>query len=196
MTRLRVPVIALVVTLAATAHGTEPSMTVDYALTTIDSVPTSLQLDVVFTDHADALANLAMIAADPGTDTGIRLRAIDALTNYCGSPCVDGDMAHLALTGLITTNADVVSGPGIVLLRGAIEAVGPQRVATDLAILVPLLDHGSRDIRAATAHALRDLCNTQAINPLRIRYGNESIDQVRLAITDALNVLGQPSSCP
>ncbi len=81
------------------------------------------------------------------------------------------------------------------MLRGAIQALGPQRVQTDLALLVPLLDHPSRDVRAATAHALRDLCNTQAINPLRVRYNSEATDQVRLAIEEAEIVLQQTAPC-
>jgi methyl coenzyme M reductase gamma subunit len=166
---------------------------VQNALTPIDSVPTKTELDAVFSDQA--LSNLSTIAADPTADTGIRLRAIHALTKYCTSPCNSTDTAHQTLTDFITANAGATSGATIVMLRGAIEAVGPQRVSGDLALLVPLLDHASRDIRAATAHALRDLCNTNAITPLRQRNENEPTEQVKQAITDALRVLGQPQPC-
>lgn len=193
----RVPFVLAVIGFVATADGsTQLPLQVQNALTTIDSVPTQLQLDTVFTDHAQALTNLTSISQDTGTDPGIRLRAIHALTKYCAtSPCVDADPAHQALTGLIGTISVETSGSAIIMLRGAIEAVGPQRVGSDVALLVPLLDHPSRDVRAATAHALRDLCNTQAINPLRVRYQHESTDQVRLAISEALRILGQPSPC-
>ncbi len=194
--KLRLPLALVIISVVARADATLP-IPIQNALTTIDTVPTSGQLDTLFADQdQDALTGLTTIAQDPGTDTGVRLRAINALTSYCAtSPCVDGDIAHQTLISVISANAEAQSGSGVVLLRGAIEAVGPQRVGTDLALLVPLLDHPSRDIRAATAHALRDLCNTQAINPLRVRYSNETTDQVRLAISEALRILGQPSPC-
>ena len=78
------------------------------------------------------------------------------------------------------------------ILRGAIEALGPLRVDTDLVLLEPFLLSLSRDIRAAAAHAMRDLCNSQAITPLRQQQEHEDTEQVRLAITDALRVLAQP----
>jgi len=81
------------------------------------------------------------------------------------------------------------------VLRAAIEALGPQRVGNDLALLVGQLASPSRDIRAAVAHSLRDLCNTQAIGPLRQQQQAESSDQVKQAITEALRVLGQGSPC-
>jgi HEAT repeat protein len=81
------------------------------------------------------------------------------------------------------------------LLRAAVEALGIARTGNpdDVPRLVPYLDHPSRDIRAATARALRDMCNTGAIVPLRTRYQNEQVDQVRLAISTALRDLGQCS---
>jgi HEAT repeat protein len=62
-------------------------------------------------------------------------------------------------------------------------------------LLESLLQHSSRDVRAATVHALRDLCNTQAIGALRAQQENETSDQVRQAITEALRILGQPEPC-
>jgi len=78
------------------------------------------------------------------------------------------------------------------VLRATIEALGVLRVPDDVTLLVPQLNHPSRDIRAATARALRDLGNTQAIVPLRARYDQDQVDQVKVAISDALRVLGQP----
>ena len=87
-------------------------------------------------------------------------------------------------------------GSPVLLLRAAIETLGPMGVASDVGVLVPLLDHISRDIRAATARALRDLCNTQAITPLRVRYAKEQTDQVKLAISEALRILDQCTTNP
>ena len=97
-------------------------------LTTIDTVPTKAQLDTIIFQGQDALTNLAAIAMGTTTDdTGIRLRAITALTNYCAtSPCIDSDVAHQALYSLVTQKAEAQSGSDIVMLRGAIEALGPQ----------------------------------------------------------------------
>ncbi|CAN5644950.1 hypothetical protein BH11MYX1_BH11MYX1_28860 [soil metagenome] len=189
--------LALLVGVAAAAEGSPPlSAQIQNVLTPIDSVPTQLQLDTAFSDHSQALQGLVGISGDDATDTGIRLRAIHALTKYCAaSPCVDSDLAHQALVGIIQATRDKLVGANVVVLRGAIEALGPQRVGNDLTLLVPLLEHQSRDVRAATVHALRDLCNTQAINPLRALLQHETTDQVRLAISEALRILGQPQPC-
>lgn len=194
---MRVLLLALLVGLVTSAEGSTPlTAQIQNVLTPIDTVPTQLELDTAFTDHTQALHGLAEISRDDTTDTGIRLRAIHALTKYCaGSPCVDNDMAHQALVGIIQASQDASTGARVVVLRGAIEALGPQRVATDLPLLVPLLEHESRDVRAATVHALRDLCNTQAINPLRALLQHETTDQVRLAISEALRILGQTQPC-
>jgi HEAT repeat protein len=170
---------------------------VENALTPIDTVPTKNQIDDAFLQAGsnDPLGGLRTIASNSGEDTGVRLRAIHALSKYCPSPCSDSDPAHQTLTALVSMYAMNESGQEVVMLRGAIESLGPQRVDTDLPLLVAQLDHPSRDVRAAAAHALRDLCNTQAVNPLRFRLQHEPTDQVRQAITDALRVLNQPMPC-
>jgi hypothetical protein len=182
---------------ATAAHGgsTMLSIQAQNTLTATDVVPTQAEIDGDFNDPSTALSNLATIAGDTTADVGIRIRTLHALASYCTAPCADGDTAHQALVQFITASETAQTGQAIVMLRGAIEAIGPQRVGTDLPLLVPLLSHSSRDIRAATAHALRDLCNTQAIAPLRTQQGQETSDQVRLAISEALRVLGQPSPC-
>ena len=182
---------------ATAAHGGSIMLSAQAqnTLTAIDAVPTPAEIDQDFNDPTMALTSLASIAEDPGTDVGIRIRTLHALTGYCTAPCADSDTAHQALVQFITANQSDPAGTTIVMLRGAIEALGPQRVGTDLDLLVPLLSHPSRDIRAATAHALRDLCNTDAITSLRTQQGQETSDQVRLAISEALRVLSQPSPC-
>jgi HEAT repeat protein len=192
MTRgwLIVSVVALAAAIAAAA--TSLPQPVQNTLTTIDSVPTKTQLDNVFS--GDALVNLSAIAKDKIADIGIRLRAIHALAKYCPEPCSTTELAHQSLSGLIADEREETSGSSVLLLRAAIETIGALHVADDVNVLVPLLDHGSRDVRAATARALRDLCNTQAITPLRVRYTSESTEQVKLAISEALRVLGQCSA--
>lgn len=160
-------------------------------LTTIDTIPTRDLLNDVF-DGA-ALAKLSSIAQDKDIDIGVRVRAIHGLVNYCPDPCSDSELAHQSLTtligSLITTNETL--GEPIILLRASIETLGALKVKADANLLKDLLDHPSRDIRAATARALRDLCNNQAVIPLRVRYASETTDQVKLAISEALRILGQ-----
>ena len=165
-------------------------------LTTIDTVPTKAQLDDAF--DGDALPNLSMIAQDKDVDIGVRLRAIHALAKYCPDPCTASEVAHQSLTMLIGKTRNDTLGEPIVLLRAAIETIGTLHVGADVDLLLggasgdaSLLDHPSRDIRAATARALRDLCNSQAVIPLRVRYTSEPTEQVKLAISEALRILGQ-----
>jgi hypothetical protein len=189
--------VALLVALAAAlaTGATTLPQPVQNTLTTIDSVPTKTQLDSVF-PTGQALSNLSTIAQDNGADTGIRLRAIHALAKYCADPCVDDDVAHTSLKTLIEAMHLETSGSNLLLLRAAIETIGTLRVSTDFDVIKNNLDHPSRDIRAATARALRDLCDTRAITPLRVRYTSESTEQVKLAISEALRVLGQCSTLP
>ncbi len=188
------------------AHGTEspplPQGVLD-TLGALDSAPTTVELNAAFMGSASTTAqSLATITADTTNDIGVRLRAIHALGQYCPlpgdpPPCADTDPSHVALTDLITTlggeNLQANGGSDLLLLRAAIETLGPLQVSTDAPALVTLLDHPSRDIRASTANALRDLCNTDqaTTDALRTRLGHETVDQVKLAITDALSVLGE-----
>lgn len=181
------------------AGSTELPQKVQEVLTLIDSLPTQVDLDLAFTDHAGAMHGLATIATDPGaTDSAsrnARLHAISALSGYCAPPCADAlNEAHAALRSIITTTEGAATGFDAVVLRAAIEAIGPQR-GDDLDILIPQLQSSSRDIRAAVAHSLRDLCNTTAIVSLRQQQQTETSDQVKQAITEALRVLGQGTPC-
>jgi hypothetical protein len=191
---------SLVGALAAIASGTTTSLTsqVQNTLTTIDTVPTRQQIDTAFGNQPNvALQNLTALAADGAADVGIRLRAIHALAKYCAAtPCTTSDAAHQSLATLIEQTRTETAGAQLLLLRAGIETLGTMHVAADVTTLVPLLEHPSRDIRASTAKALQDLCNTQASSPLRVRYARESSEQVKLAISEALRILGQCSATP
>jgi hypothetical protein len=198
---MRSAIIAIVLTGAvalATGSSGLPQKVQD-TLTTIDVVPTKQQITSAFDgDPQQALQALSSLATDldPPADIGIRLRAIHALAKYCGTPCSNADLAHQSVATVIASTRTATSGSQVLILRAAIETMGSMRVAPDVSTLVPLLDHPSRDVRAATARALRDLCNTQAITPLRARYSAEMTDQVKLAISEALRILGQCSATP
>jgi hypothetical protein len=192
--------IAGLVAITLVAHASANDVTVTLSqdqqneLTPIDSLPTAQQLDVAF--QGQALVELSAIANAGGNDVGVRLRAIHALVNYC-APCSTTATAHQTLAGLVSDNANVLSGSQLLVLRASIEALGPLQVSSDVQLLTPLLDHPNRDIRATTANSLRDLCNSAAIEPLRVRYSQETVPQVQLAISQALRLLsGPPCSGP
>jgi hypothetical protein len=205
---MRAIAITLVLTgvVAIATGSTEIGLNAQNTLTTIDQVPTRAQLDQAFSlDQKPPLQTLVTIATDtdpamPGTplniDIGIRLRAIHALAKYCTtSPCAPTDAAHQSIASVIAATRMATSGSEVLILRAGIETIGLMKVAGDVSTLIPLLDHPSRDIRAATARALRDLCNPQAKTSLTHRYNNEMTDQVRLAISEALRILtGQCSN--
>lgn len=201
---MRTIVLTLLVTMGAVALASavdELSTSQKNILTPIDTIPTEDQITTAFEDNeSEAVSKL--IAAAKDTDTrddsiAIRLRAIHALAKYCEPmPCTAADPAHQAVASVIPQTQSAATGSQVLLLRAAVETLGTMRVSTDVNALIPLLDHPSRDIRAATAHALRDLCNTQAITPLRTRYSGELTDQVKLAISEALRILGQCSQTP
>lgn len=183
--------------IAAGARADVPQLTqpILNVLTPIDTLPSSQQINQVFNDNpTEALANLVALA-NPSTfvDRGVQIRAVRALIHYCAAtPCPASDTAHMTLVAVVDRYKEARTGSDVLVLRAAIESLGVLRVTTDLDILDDHLQHPSRDIRATTARALRDLGNTNAIPALRARYADEPTDQVRLAISDALRVLGQP----
>ena len=164
------------------------------ALTTIDSVPSKTLYDSL--PNPLTQNDLEGVASDGSASPAFRLRAIHALSSYCAvtppAACPDNDPAHLTLVGLITANGSAQTGADLLILRGAVEAIGPMRVQTDLDALTAMLNHPSRDIRATAALALGALCNSNATSALHQRYGNESTDQVKLAISAALRMLPCP----
>ena len=85
-------------------------------------------------------------------------------------------------------------GADLLLLRAAIESLGRSDVTADVqrSCICRLLDHPAATSGRRPPRALGDLCNTQAITTLRVRYQSESTDQVKLAISEALRILGQP----
>jgi hypothetical protein len=198
------PTLAVLCAAAIATAAIEIDPDARYTLSTIDQIPTKQQITTAFggsdqhaLDELVAIAGAPDTTVDPlqGVDAGIKLRAIHALAKYCvASPCAAADPAHAAVAQVVGATRTATSGSQVLFLRAAVETLGAMRVSTDAPTLWPLLDHPSRDIRAATARALRDLCNNQAIPPLRARYSAEMTDQVKLAISEALRILGQCSN--
>jgi HEAT repeat protein len=133
---------------------------------------------------ASPLAELIDVAHDPEQDVGVRLRAYRAIGLY------ETNMARTALTAHLAELAAATSGPDLLLLRAAIEALGQQHDPSDVDTLEDFLDFAdSRDIRAATADALRQIGSTTAVSALQAQLSNESEPQVRFAIERALRDL-------
>ncbi len=183
---------------------TARTLALQQALTPIDSTP--LRADLVAVagdDEAAALGLIIGFATDPATDVGVQLRAIRTLPQFCPASCA-GSEPHATLRAVVVQAARApASGVNLLRLRAGIEALGATRTGDlgDVALLVAtidvdglaLLSNASRDIRAATAHALRDLCRATAIPPLRDRLAAEPSVQVKIALTRALQDL---TRCP
>ena len=185
----------LVLVFALPARGEQVTITpsVLHGLTPIDTVPTKDEISRILPQNT--VSQLAALAQDSGVDFGVRLRAIRALPQFCPTSCA-GSTPHASLVNLLASLPNDGAGKTILLQRAVIEAIGIARSgdANDVARIVPYLDSPSRDIRAAAAFALRDLCNPSAVTPLRNRYNVEmgpmGVSQVRLAISAALRDLG------
>ena len=193
---MRLVAIAVLVGLGAlSAHGDSIQLTTNvmHAMTPIDSVPSKDELTRIFPQNT--ATQLAAIAQDTNVDFGVRLRAIRALPQFCLPSCA-GTPPHQSLIALLASvPATDQAGTSILLLRATIEAIGITKSTDnqDVVLLARFLDNPSRDLRAAAAFALRDLCNQLAVTPLRQRYDFEmrpgGVDQVRLAISVALRDL-------
>ncbi len=169
-------------------------------LTLIDELPTKAQI-LAFTP--DPVPHLSQLALAIDTDFGVRLRAIRSLPQFCSiaPACKDDSDSQMhpirtAVRSVITSiSPSDRDGRSLLRLRAGIEALGAiaSGEQSDVDLLVPLLDHSSRDIRFATARALRELCIQTAETPLRNRYEEETVPQVSLAISAALGELAQCS---
>jgi len=164
-------------------------------LTPVDSIPSQEDLLTVFTTDSEAVGKLRDIVSDQSSDVGVELRAIHALTQYRRAEV--GSIPHDTLVNVVLPRfGSATSGSDILLLAATIQAIGayPDKdVTNDLTALLPFLGHASRDVRLATAHALRDLGNTNALIPLANQQKIEQVNQVELAINEALRVLGTPN---
>jgi HEAT repeat protein len=174
---------------AARGDSVQLTTTVLHAMTPIGSTPSKKDIESIF--PTNAVDELTEIAHSNSVDFGVRLRAIRALPEFCLPNCA-GSIPYQSLTSLLAT---IVSNPqegtSILLVRATIEAIGIAKsgLSEDVGLLAGYLTSTSRDVRATTAYALRDLCQPSAIPNLRAQYNVEAVMQVRLAISTALRDL-------
>jgi HEAT repeat protein len=179
------------------AHGDSIELTTNilHAMTPIGSTPSKTDIQNIFPQNT--VTKLTEIALDNELDFGVRLRAVRALPDFCLPSCA-GSAAHASLVAVLgsTVPSTIPNAQGKTLLleRAAIEALGLAKSPGDVSLLATFLNSPSRDIRASTAFALRDLCQPAAVQPLRERYANEKVMQVRLAISAALRDLNTCSN--
>jgi len=147
-----------------------------------DFVPGRPSLDEAAGSSAEV--DLQTLAADDSgaTDTGIRLRAIRALSQY-------PDAETTTVLADIIAQHNGASGADTLFLRAALEALAAVDGADAVATIAPSLDHPSRDVRAGAARALATTGTILAIPILRQRLGDEPTLQVRLAISSAIRKL-------
>jgi hypothetical protein len=184
--------------LSAQGESIPLSSAARYALTPIDTTLTKADLVNIFpTNTASSVISLAQDGSS-NADVGVRLRAIRALPLFCLPACT-GTAPHQALVSLLE-QVDDSTGTPILIKRAAIEALGITKSTDgyDVTLLTKFLNDSSRDLRAAAAFAMRDLCNQSAVGPLRARYNIEmmaaGVPQVRHAITAALRDLATCSN--
>jgi HEAT repeat protein len=183
-------IVASLCVLPARGNGPLPPLQVVHTLTPIDSVPTKEELISLL--GGNELLQLRTYALDPQIDFGMRLRAVRAIPHFCPEQPPQCHDAIVAVFQDIETAADA-PGQKILRQRAAIEALGVARAGApgDLQLLLGFLGHSSRDIRAASARALRDLCDPAALPPLKARFSIDDSQQVKLAISQAVEALAQ-----
>jgi hypothetical protein len=175
--------------------------TIEYALSPIDTSPTKQDILNV-TDPGNSIDQLHSLAITMSVDFGVQIRAIRALPLFCQPSCKNDPGVAPARAALLDIFSLPPLGPNgladrsgrtLLRLRAAIEALGEERSGedADVDLIAPFLNDASRDLRATTARAMRTMCNQKAAPLLHERYQAEMIEQVKLAISDALRELTQ-----
>jgi len=186
-------------TSATTQPGRAPALSqrAIETLTPVDSTPDLTALDQLF--GTSAMQSLMETAADPDADAGLSIRAVRALPAYCANQldptvseaCATNTEPHDTIASVVRLYQNDHTPQGLMKLRASIEALGLTRSSdpNDVELLLPLTEHDSRDIRAASATALGNLCNTSAQAWLQQREVDDQSLQVRAALAIAIRKL-------
>jgi HEAT repeat protein len=149
-------------------------------LSGIDYVPNRSALDDLF-DGAAASDLIELAEEEP--DPGVRMRALRALALYPGAETA------AALRDAIAEHGDDDTGTPTLMTRLAALSLARVDGAAAVPDLADLMNHPSRDVRATVAEALAVTNSADAVPILRDRLAVEPVEQVRLAIADALREL-------
>ncbi len=159
-------------------------------LSGIDFVPSRLHFDEA--DVADT--DLIEIARDADADAGHRIRAYRALAHY------PGESAEKALEDAIPEHGEIAAGVDTIYVRAAmhslavvareLELLEPGHSEAAVAVIQPMLDHPSRDVRADAARAMGACEWTDAIPALHERLNHPGeVAQVKIALAEAIRAL-------
>ncbi|HKE13562.1 MAG TPA: HEAT repeat domain-containing protein [Kofleriaceae bacterium] len=153
-------------------------------LSGIEFVPDRSAFDGLMGDEApDQLVAIAVGDDAELADAGLRIRAYRALALY---PSAENEET---LRAAVAEHGAVARGVDTLYVRAAMDALA--RVAPDDAVdaIAPMLAHPSQDVRAGAARALGATGRAAAEPVLRARLAEETVEQVRVAIADALRLL-------
>lgn len=178
-TRLTLVTAALVATGPAVSAPTARTP-LETLFTGIDYLPTVEDLVAAGSDVGAVTA----IASDDGADPGIRIRAFRSLGVY------DSPSAKAMLTQTLTALRESPEPLDRLYLIAAAEALGEHGGEAAVPDLAALLDHESRDVRAAAASALGRTQAPAACDRLTAQLTIEDTDQVAAAVNAALTSLG------
>jgi len=156
----------------------------DEPLSGIEFVPDRSAFDGLMGDGApDQLVAIALGNDAELADAGLRIRAYRALALYPSAANEETLRAAVAEHGAVARGVDTL------YVRAAMDALA--RVAPDSAVdaIAPMLAHPSLDVRAGAARALGATGRDAAEPVLRARLATETVEQVRVAIADALRLL-------
>lgn len=169
------------------AIAVQPTNEVRELLSSTTSAPSKSRIDLVM--GSAAATELIELAEDTSIDSepGRRIRAFAALRHFAAEP--EAETVRLALKSAVNQRSAETTGTELLYLRAAMLSLAEVGMELSVPDLLPLLDHPSRDIRAACAQALGITRSDLAIVPLRDRALIEEVTQVVLAIDDALFTL-------
>jgi HEAT repeat protein len=156
--------------------GSTATIEVIELLSAIDFLPGTIELDEAMGTDLTVLTNVAN--AEEG-DPGVRLRAYRSLGDY------DNTASRDALAIAIGRYRDAGLGTELLYLIAAAEGLSQIAGPADVALLGPLLDSSSRDLRVVVARGLGHVGDVNACYLLFRRSSVEQVDQVKLAIQQA-----------
>jgi len=157
---------------------------IDDLLSGVDYVPDKPVLDDALGDLPDV--DLMDIATSDAEDPGVRVRAYRALAHY------PSDETRIFLITAVNTYAAASEGIDVLYLRAAMHSLAEVAGSDAVLVLDDLLDSSSRDIRADAALSLAETGSGAALPFLRARLTVETVEQVRWALKEAINVLTAP----
>lgn len=161
-------------------------------LSGVDFVPSPGDFDAILGENA--LDDLIAIAKDSSVDAGVRIRAYRALSHYPGVAAEEALADAIDKYSVLeeedgTTIALASTGVDTILLRSAMDSLAAIAGANAVDRIGDMLDHHSRDVRAAAARALAVTGSADALPYLFKRRDIEEVMQVRLAIEEAIRLL-------